>query len=192
MLPEFTDPKGIQDYLDALDYNCTERTLCPRDVVAERMAHCMDGAVFAAAALHSLGYPPLLVDLRAVNDDDHVISVFRERGLWGAVAKSNTTSLRFRPPVFRSIRELAMSYFAVYFNTRGEMTLYEYSRPFSLRRYGIRYLTDPDIAYIGEDLDRTTHYKTVSRGRLDSLPIAPPYLIDACFAGANPEGLFKA
>jgi hypothetical protein len=191
-LPEFSEPKAIQDFLDTLDYNCTERTLCPRDVLSERMAHCMDGAVFAASSLESIGYPPLLVDLRAVDDDDHVIAVFREDGLWGAVAKSNTTSLRFRPPVFRTIRELAMSYFAVYFNTKGEMSLYEYSRPFSLRRYGGRHLDAPDIAFIGEDLDKTTHYATVSRKRLKSLPIAPPYLIDACFAGANPDGLFKA
>ncbi|MGD8579150.1 MAG: hypothetical protein PVJ33_06770 [Lysobacterales bacterium] len=192
MLPELTEPKAIQDFLDTLDYNCTERTLCPRDVLKERMAHCMDGAVFAASALESIGYPPLLVDLRAVDDDDHVIAVFREDGLWGAVAKSNTTSLRFRPPVFRTIRELAMSYFAVYFNTKGEMSLYEYSRPFSLRRYRGSHLTAPDIAFIGDDLDRTAHSAIVSRERLKSLPIAPPYLIDACFAGADPDGLFKA
>jgi len=192
MLPDFANPKEIQDFLDALDYNCTERTLCPRDVMRERMAHCMDGAVFAATALHALGHDPLLVDLRAVDDDDHVVAVFREQGLWGAVAKSNTTSLRFRPPVFRSVRELAMSYFALYFNTKGEMSLYEYSRPFSLRRYRGQHLTAKDIAYIGEDLDRSRHYVLVSRRRLKSLPIAPDYLIGACFAGANPDGLYKA
>jgi hypothetical protein len=191
MLPEFTDPKSIQDYLDSLSYNCTERTLSPHAVVRERMAHCMDGSVFAATALQSLGHRALLVDLRAIDDDDHVIAVFREDGLWGAVAKSNTTTLRFRPPVFRSIRELALSYFAVYFNTRGAMSLYEYSRPFSLNRYGDAYLDDEDIAYIGEDLDRTQHYRIVSRTRLKSLPRAPGYLMDACFAGANPAGLYQ-
>lgn len=135
MLPKFNNPRGIQDYLDGLPYNTTDRTFCPRDVVLEQKAHCMDGAVFAATALESLGYPPLLVDLRAIDDDDHVIAVFRENGLWGAVAKSNTTTLRFRDPAYRSIRELALSYFPVYFNTDGEMSLYEYSRPFSLRKY---------------------------------------------------------
>lgn len=191
MLPKFTDPKSIQDFLDGLAYNITERTLCPYDVVRERIAHCMDGAVFAAAALDSIGYPPLLVDLRAVDDDDHVVAVYKEQGLWGAVAKSNTTSLRFRPPVHRSIRELALSYFAVYFNTAGEMSLYEYSRPFSLRKYGRAYLEVEDVAFIGEHLDRTVHYPIVSRRRLKSLPLAPPYLVDACFAGANPVGLYK-
>lgn len=191
MLPEFTDPTRIQDYLDALAYNCTDRTLAPHAVARERMAHCMDGAVFAATALGALGHRPLLVDLRAVDDDDHVIAVFQEDGLWGAVAKSNTTSLRYRDPVFRSIRELALSYFPLYFNTDGEMSLYEYSRPFSLRRYGSSYLDAVDIAYIGADLDATLHYPIVSRQRLKSLRTAPQYLMDACFLGANNAGLYK-
>jgi hypothetical protein len=151
----------------------------------------MDGAVFAAAALESIGHQPLLVDLRAVDDDDHVLAVFREGGLWGAVAKSNTTTLRFRDPVYRSVRELALSYFPVYFNVDGAMSLYEYSRPFSLRRYGKRYLVDPDVAYIGQDLDATVHYPIVGRKQLKSMRIAPQYLIDACFAGADPAGLYK-
>jgi hypothetical protein len=191
MLPNFAHPKSIQDYLDALAYNCTDRTLCPRDVVREGIAHCMDGAVFAAAALESIGHRPLLVDLRALDDDDHVIAVFREQGLWGAVAKSNTTTLRFRDPVFRSIRELVLSYFPLYFNIYGEMSLYEYSRPFSLRKYGRKYLTDPDVAYIGEDLDLTVHYPILNRQRLKALPSAPRYLVEACFAGANHAGLYK-
>lgn len=192
MFPDFASPSAIQDFLDSLDYNCTERTLSPRDVMRERMAHCMDGAVFAASALETVGHDPLLVDLRAVDDDDHVIAVYREHGLWGAVAKSNTTCLRFRPAVFRSVRELAMSYFALYFNTRGRMSLYEYSRPLSLRRYEGRHLDARDVDFIGEDLDRTRHYPILSRKQLASLPAAPPYLIDACFAGADQEGLYKA
>ena len=174
MLPLFNDPKSIQDYLDTLAYNCTDRVFNPHDVVRERMAHCMDGAVFAATALSYIGHRPLLVDLRAVDDDDHVIAVFREDKLWGAVAKSNTTSLRFRAPVYRSIRELALSYFAVYFNVDGALSLYEYSRPFSLGRYRGRHLEAEDITFIGDDLDRIQHYPIVSRERLRSLPKVPP------------------
>jgi hypothetical protein len=191
MFPDFKRPEAIQMFLDELDYNCTERMLNPCDVMRERMAHCFDGAVFAASALQTIGHDPLLVDLRAIDDDDHVIAVYRERGLWGAVAKSNTTCLRFRPAVYRSVRELAMSYFAFYFNTRGKMSLYEYSRPFSLRRYQVRHLDAPDVAWIGEDLDRTRHYPIVSRQHLRSLAAAPPYLVDACFAGAEQKGLYK-
>ena len=191
MLPKFRKPENIQDYLDGLAYNTTEKTFSPPSVVLEQKAHCMDGAVFAATALETLGYPPLLVDLRAIDDDDHVIAVFRENGLWGAVAKSNTTTLRYRDPAYRSIRELALSYFPLYFNVAGEMSLYEYSRPFSLRKYRKKYLLAEDIAFIGEDLDRTTHYPIVSRQRLKSLRMAPRYLLDACFAGSDPAGLYK-
>jgi hypothetical protein len=190
-LPRFDSPKAIQDYLDALAYNCSDWTLSPRDVLREQMAHCMDGAVFAATALESIGHRPLLVDLRAVDDDDHVIAVYRERDRWGAVAKSNTTLLRFRPPVFRTIRELVLSYFAVYFNVEGEMSLYEYSRPFSLRRYRGRHLDAEDIAFIGDDLDEVRHYPILTRRRLKALPRAPGYLLEACFAGADPAGLYK-
>jgi hypothetical protein len=190
MLPKFPNPASVQDYLDTLAYNTTDRTFCPRDVVLEQKAHCMDGAVFAATALESMGFPPLLVDLRAIDDDDHVIAAFRENGLWGAVAKSNTTTLRYRDPAYRSIRELALSYFPVYFNVAGEMSLYEYSRPFSLRKYRGKHLVAEDVAYIGLDLDKTVHYPIVSRQRLKSMRIAPQYLIDASFAGADPEGLY--
>lgn len=191
MLPKFSSPANVQDYLDALAYNTTERTFCPRDVVLEQKAHCMDGAVFAAAALESIGFPPLLVDLRAIDDDDHVIAVFRENGLWGAVAKSNTTTLRYRDPVYRSIRELALSYFPVYFNSEGEMSLYEYSQPFSLKKYRGAYLAADDVAYIGQDLDTTRHYPIVSRQHLKALRNVPQYLRDASFAGADWAGLYK-
>lgn len=190
-LPRFATPKDIQDYLDGLVYNSTDCTLSPRAVQRRGIAHCMDGAVFAATALESLGHPPLLVDLRAVDDDDHVIAAYREHGLWGAVAKSNTTLLRFRPPVYRTVRELALSYFAVYFNVEGDMSLREYSVPFSLKRYRGRHLDAPDIDFIAADLDNARHYAIVSRERLKSLPAAPPYLMDACFAGADPAGLYR-
>jgi len=191
MFPTLKDPPAIQRFLDALAYNTTDWTLSPSAVARERMAHCMDGAVFAATALERLGHPPLLVDLRAVDDDDHVIAVYREQGLWGAVAKSNTTLLRFRAPVFRTVRELALSYFAVYFNVEGEMSLREYSVPFSLKRYRGRHLDAPDIDFIAADLDAARHHAIVSRARLKALPPAPPYLMDACFAGADPAGLYR-
>jgi hypothetical protein len=107
----------------------------PRRVLAEGTAHCLEGAVFAAAALRVLGWPPLLVDLEAVQDTDHVIAVFRWRGHWGAIAKSNFSGLRYREPVYRTLRELAMSYFEGYVNLRGERTLRAYSRPVDLGRF---------------------------------------------------------
>ena len=98
--------------------------------------------MFAAAALRVQGFPPLLVDLEATQDSDHVLAVFRQRGHWGAIAKSNFAGLRFREPVYRTIRELALSYFEHYYNLRGQKTLRAYSRPVSLRRFDrIRWMT---------------------------------------------------
>jgi hypothetical protein len=95
----------------------------------------MSGALVAAAALRELGNPPLLVDLEAVRDDDHVLAVYRIDGCWGAVAKSNYAGLRFREPIYRGLRELVMSYFEHYYNPRGEKTLRRYSRPVNLARF---------------------------------------------------------
>ena len=104
-------------------------------MLSEWTAHCLEGAVFAASALRVLGFPPLLLDLEAVQDTDHVIAVFRLRGHWGAIAKSNFSGLRYREPVHRTLRELAMSYFEGYVNLRGDRTLRAYSRPVNLARF---------------------------------------------------------
>jgi len=132
-------PEKIQHFLDHdLAYNkelAGPTCWSPRRVLGERSAHCMEGALFGAAALREIGYPPLLLDLEAVRDDDHVLAVFRRDGCWGAIAKSNYSGLRYREPVYRTLRELAMSYFEHYFNLRREKTLRNYSRPVNLRRF---------------------------------------------------------
>jgi hypothetical protein len=106
-------------------------------VLRDRLAHCFEGALFAAGALRALGHPPLLLDLEAVRDDDHVLAVFRRNGAWGALAKSNYAGLRFREPVYRTLRELAMSYFEDYYSVEGERSLRSFStRPVNLARFG--------------------------------------------------------
>jgi hypothetical protein len=122
-------PHHVQAWLDATRYGTEPIYRSPRSVLRDRTAHCFDGALFAAAALERLGYPPLLIDLRAVRDDDHVLAVYRHRSAWGAVGKSNFVGLRGRDPVYRSVRELAMSYFDGYFNSDRERTLRSVSRP---------------------------------------------------------------
>jgi hypothetical protein len=137
-------PDAIQHFLDDLLYNKEEdgeTARSPRLVLETREAHCFEGALLAAAALRRLGHPPLVVQLRAVRDDDHVLAVFRERpgaGCWGAVAKSNYSGLRFRSPVYRSLRELVMSYFDVYYNLGGEKSLRAFERPVDLARFDRR------------------------------------------------------
>ena len=152
-------PDGIQRFLDAMPYHLATTAWSPRRVLAERTAHCLEGAIFAAAALRANGYPPLVIDLEAENDTDHVVAVFKVRGHWGAVAKSNYTGCRYREPIHRTLRELAISYFDVYFNLRNERTLRNYSRPVDLRRFDSRgwMTSERDVWYIPEYLLEISH-----------------------------------
>ncbi len=134
-LRSFRTPHGIQKFLDSLPYHLGMTAWSPRRVLHEKTVHCLEGAIFAAAALRALGYPPTVIDLEAHRDTDHVVAVFRERGYWGAVAASNYAGCRYREPVHRSLRELAISYFDVYFNLLGERTLRTYSQPVDLSRF---------------------------------------------------------
>lgn len=131
--------------------------------------------------------------MRAVNDDDHVLAVFRRNGAWGCVAKSNYTVLRFREPVYRSVRELMMSYFDVFFNPIGEKTLREYSVSFDLRRFDkdAWMTTDKDISYIGDALDRARHYKVMTTRQIRGLQITDKDLVKAGLLGAKKAGLYK-
>ncbi len=136
----------IQKFLDALDYDvAASGCRSPRRVLAERTVQCMDGALFAAAALRVQGYPPLVLDLEAVYDDDHVLAVFRQDGLWGAIARSNYSGLRFREPIHATMRSLVLSYFESYFNLRRQKTLRRYSRPVNLSHFDrIEWMTSPE------------------------------------------------
>lgn len=155
-------PEKIQRFLDDLAYNKEPggpTCRSPRAVLRDRTAHCMEGALFGAAALRMLGKPPLLLDLEAVRDDDHVLALFQVRGHWGALAKSNYSGLRYREPVYRSLRELAMSYFEHYYNLRREKTLRNYSRPVNLKRFDpIHWMTaEADVWAIPEYLLEIAH-----------------------------------
>jgi hypothetical protein len=143
ILSRLTNPARIQRFLDDdLAYNLEphgDTCYSPRLALKNGAAHCMEGALVAASALRMLGHPPLIVDLAAVRDSDHVLAVYRVQrsggGLWGAIAKSNYSGLRSREPVYRTLRELAMSYFEHYFNLAGEKTLRAYSRTVNLARF---------------------------------------------------------
>jgi hypothetical protein len=153
-------PAKIQKFIDALDYQYADTARSPMRVLRERKGHCMEGALVAAAALRINGHLPLLMDLEGVRDDDHVVALYRERGLWGGVAKSNFAGLRFRAPVYRTLRELAMSYFEHYYNLRGERTLRSYSVPVNLARLdGKSWMTsEEDVWCVPELLIAARHY----------------------------------
>ena len=130
-------PIEIQEYLNSLPYLAEERDRSPLAVLTDRQCHCLDGALFAALALRRIGFPPLILDLvpEPGLDDDHVLALFRLEGLWGAVAKSNFTGLGYREPVYRSLRELAISYFEDYYNLQHQRSLRGYTRPMDLTRF---------------------------------------------------------
>lgn len=190
--PDFGSPADIQRFLDSIPYNAQEECKSPRRVLSEQTAHCFEGALFAAACLREIGYPPLLVDLRAWNDDDHVIAVFRRTGCWGAVAKSNFTTLRFREPVYRTLRELAMSYFDFYFNTMGQKTLRAYSSPLKLEQFdGRRWAeADEDLEYIADGFSRLRYYPLIDGEQIAGLSPVPADLLRAGLQGSNPAGLY--
>jgi hypothetical protein len=152
-------PSGVQRFLDELPYNLGYTARSPKHVLHEQTASCLEGGIFAAAALRVLGFPPLIFDLEAEQDTDHVVAIFKMRGHWGAVAKSNFTGCRYREPVYRTLRELAMSYFNIYFNLRFERTLRRYSRPVNLARFDhLNWMTtDKPVWFIAEHLCEIPH-----------------------------------
>lgn len=190
ILERLEEPYDVQKFLDKMPYDENDEAGSPRRVMRERKAMCFEGALFAAAALEFMGYEPLLVDMRAFNDDDHVIAVYRSSGLIGAVAKSNFTTLRFREPVYRSMRELIMSYFDFYFNTLGEKTLRSYSLPLNLKIFGDEWHTSEEsLDYIGEALDARRHFPVLREGI--KLHPAGDVLLRAGLLGANEKGLYR-
>jgi hypothetical protein len=159
-------PLGIQRALDKMPYHVANTAWSPRRVLAENSAHCFEGALFAAAALRANGYPPLVFDLEAEHDTDHVIAIYRRDGHWGAVAKSNFSGCRGRDPVYRTLRELAMSYFHGYFNLRKERTLRRFSVPFDLKYFDSRnwMTTEKPVWFVAEHLFTIRHFPLLKNG----------------------------
>ncbi len=190
--PALKKPEKIQEYLDSIKYNAGKCTRSPRLVYELNEAHCFEGAMFAAACLEQAGYQPLVLDMIAEDDDDHVVAVYKVHNCWGAVGKSNFTTLRYREPVYRSLRELVMSYFDFYFNTNGFKSLRTYSRPVNLHRFD--YLdwrtTDKDLDIIGQYLNSVPHYPLLTKAQIRLLAPATTSLLSSSLIGSNPDGLF--
>jgi len=167
----FKEPHGIQRFLDDLPYHLEDTAWSPRRVLREETAHCLEGALFAAAALRVLGHPPLIVDFEAEHDTDHVVAAFKVKNHWGALAKSNYTGCRYREPVYRSLRELAMSYFNTYFNMRRERTMRTFSRPVDLARFDARewMTTEKPIWFIPIYLFEVKHYNLLTSAMIKRL-----------------------
>lgn len=164
-------PQKIQRFLEDLPYHHARTAWSPRLVLREQTAHCFEGAVFAAAALRVNGFKPLIWDLEGIRDTDHVLAIYQHDRHWGAIAKSNFAGLRFREPVYRSLRELAMSYFENYYNLLGERTLRAFSRPVDLSRFDHLdwTTTEKPVWFIAEHLCEIPHTPVISAAQAKRL-----------------------
>lgn len=187
-------PAAVQRFLDALPYSTDDFYRSPLRVLRDRTAHCFDGAVFAAAALRRIGHPPRILDLFADGrDDEHLIALFRIEGFWGAVAKSNFVGLRYREPVYRSLRELAMSYFESYYNLAREKTLRGYTGPLALTGFDRLNWTENDEAMeeIARRTDRIRRVRLIDARMEKRLSPVDERSFRAGLLGADPRGLFQ-
>jgi hypothetical protein len=187
---QLTSPEKVQRFLDEeILFDSSISCRSPRRVLRERRGHCMEGALLATTALRLLGHPPLVLDLEAQRDDDHVLTVFRRDGLWGSIGKSNYSGLRYREPVYKNLRELAMSYFEHYFNPLGERTLRGYSRPINLSQFdGTGWMTSEDDPWhIPNYLTTIRHTALIPRKAVAKLTPQDPRL-----KAAGEFGMWKA
>jgi hypothetical protein len=175
VLRNLNTPQKIQDFLNKLPFNFEKnnRYMSPKHILKSRKAHCFEGALLAAAALWAHGLSPLLLDLKVkegVGDTDHVVVLFNQHGEWGALSKTNHAVLRYREPVYKTVRELAMSYFHEYFLPNGNKTLRSFSKPFDLSKFGSGWISaDTDLYHLAEALDRAPHVPILSKKQIQNL-----------------------
>lgn len=173
-------PQKIQDYLNSIPFNFEKKgytNKSPLRVLQTGTAHCMEGAMLAGAILWYHGFKPLILDLKTTSDDqDHVITLFKHNGLWGALSKTNHGVLRYRDPIYKTVRELVMSYFNEYFlNKNGKKTLRSYSTPFDLSKLDQKWLTsNKDLWSIVTLLDDSPHIEIMSQKSIKNLRPAEP------------------
>lgn len=180
-------PVKIQDYLNSLPFNFEKNgqtCLSPREVIKNKTAHCAEGAIFASAVLEFYGYKPLIMDLRSTikpYDYDHVLAVYKKDGYLGAISKTNHAVLRYREPVYKSIRELVMSYFHEYFLDNGKKTLREYSDLLNLNKFNkLKWrTTEEQLFEIPAYLDDIKHHKILTPKQTKNLRLADKVEIEA-------------
>jgi hypothetical protein len=188
-------PFAIQSYLDSIPYSTQEYIRCPLQVLRDGVAHCTDGALLATAALRRLGYSSILIDLfpEPGTDDDHILAIFQQDGHYGAIAKSNYAGLRFREAVYRSYRELVMSYFNDFFNIQGEKTLRYYAGPLNLARMDqVGWLWDnAGASAVEQHLHNLQLKPVVTTQMISRLSRMDKRSYEAGMLGVNMAGLFK-
>jgi len=185
LLRGLNSPRKIQDYLDLLKINFEpegDTCLSPRRVMRERRAHCIEAACLAALAFRLHGQPPLVLDLTSSRHDfDHVVALFKQHGCWGAVSKTNHAVLRYREPVYRTLRELVLSYFHEYFDDKGFKTLRSYSPPVDLSRFDRQgwVTNEKNNWFVAQYLAEVRHYPLLTKAQIATLRRAHPVEIKA-------------
>ncbi len=193
-LDDLDSPIKIQNFLKGIPYSADDFYRCPLRVLRERKAHCFDGALFAAMALRRIGGLPLILELIPnARDDDHILALFKKNDHWGAVAQSNFTGLRYREPVYRSLRELVMSYFEDFFNAAGEKTLVGYRGPINLKVFDdLDWMSsDSGLERLSTAMDRYRIQPVITDEMAASLTPVDERSLRAGLMGANEAGLFK-
>jgi hypothetical protein len=192
-MSKLDSPLKIQAFLDAIPYSSESIYRCPLQVLRDRVAHCFDGALFAAAALRQLGYPPLILEMIPDSrDDDHLLALYKQEGHWGAIAKSNFVGLRFREPIYRSLRELVLSYFEQFYNIEREKTLRGYTIPVNLKafdRFGWM-TSNAALERIAQRTDEVRRYFLLTPAMTAGLAPVDERSYQAGLQGANEAGLF--
>jgi len=194
VIDRLTTPARVQTFLDKFPYSVISDYRCPLRVLRDRVAHCFDGALFGAAAMRRLGHPPLIVNMLANDqDDDHVLTLYRRDGHWGAVAKSNFAGLRFREPVYRTLHELVMSYFEQFYNVERKKTLRGYTMPLNLKTFDkFGWMTsDGPLERIGKRLDEIRKVHLLTRRMIAGLSLVDERLYRAGLLGANRASLYQ-
>jgi hypothetical protein len=195
LLDSLDSPSKIQSFLDGVEYPSSDENRSCVEVLRQRKAHCLDGGLFAAMALRRIGYPPRIIDLQPDpgRDDDHVLALFQIDGFWGAVAKSNYSGLRFREAIYRTTRELALSYFEDFFNILGEKTLRSSSRVIYLDRFDhLNWMTDPrGVDAIEIYLKKVKTLPLITKEQAARLSLMDKRSFEAGTLGINLNGAFN-
>jgi len=194
VISTLTTPAKIQAFLDEIPYSTEHIYRCPLRVLRERMAHCFDGALFAAAILRRLEHPPLILDMLPNDrDDDHMLAIYKSNGFWGAIAKSNFVGLRFREPIYRTLRELVMSYFEQFYNVEREKTLRSYTLPLNLKYFDQSnwMITDDSLEQIAHRLDRIRKVPVLTQPMISNLSLIDERSYRSGLLEANEAGLYK-
>ncbi|HUM03560.1 MAG TPA: hypothetical protein VL084_14820 [Thermoanaerobaculia bacterium] len=205
LLARLSTPDKVQYFLDEeLGYNHEEdgeTCRSPRAVLRDRIAHCGEGSLFAAAALRFHGRAPLVIQLRAVRDTDHVLALYtapdgRGGRSWGAVAKSNYAGLRYRSAVYRTVRDLVLSYFEDYYSPSGERTLRTFTRPVDLSRFDARgwETAEGNICDVADWIATRRFHPLLTRAQIRGLSFVDQRLYHSGLVGSShlePEGPYR-